>query len=137
MKSIIAAAFGSLLLLSGGSLAQQPQPFTQGAPPIKRTVLQRLDVAGTSIEVVFVKVEISANSRIDRHTHPGPVMAHVVEGRSAIVFDGEAPRWYSVGESFQIEGGRIHAEVTEASPVSLLVVFTVEKGKPLAAPAPN
>jgi quercetin dioxygenase-like cupin family protein len=136
VKALFAASLAALAVLCVPSLAQSP-PIVQGAGPIKRTILSRQDVPGTNMEVVFVQVEIAANSRIDRHTHPGPVMAYVLDGRSAVAFDGEAPVWFSAGDTFKVDAGRIHAELTEQSPVRLLAVFTVPKGQPLATPAPQ
>lgn len=135
MRLTVCATLAALMLAAAPGLAQQPPAITQGVGPIKRTILARQDIAGTSFETVLVQVDIQANSRIDRHTHPGAVMAHVIEGRFALQPDGEPAAWFAPGETFKIEGGRIHAEFTETAPARILAIFTVSKGQPLATPA--
>lgn len=54
-----------------------------------------------------------------------------------MLVDGQPPRSYQAGESFVVPAGTIHdASNASSEPVRLLGVFVVEKGKPLATPAP-
>jgi len=64
--------FGMVLALHA-----QPQP-----PPIKRTILQRADVPGTNLEIIYATVEIAAGFKAGRHNHPEVAMGQVVEGTS-------------------------------------------------------
>jgi len=60
------------------SLNAQPQPSPVQSPPVKRTILQRADVPGTNLEIIYATVEIAAGFKSGRHNHPGVVIGHVV-----------------------------------------------------------
>jgi quercetin dioxygenase-like cupin family protein len=102
---------------------------------IKRTVLRKVDVPDAGYEVVFVMVEIPANTKVGRHSHPGTVFAYLFEGDYKLVMDGQAAKEYRPGETFEIAPGLVHDEQVGEKAAKALVVFTVEKGKPLASPA--
>lgn len=108
---------------------------TQQTATIKRTVLQKFEVPGSTYEVVYALVEIPANTTVGRHTHPGSVFAYMMEGDYTFIPDGQPEKTYKAGENFRIEPGVIHNEKSGTTPSKLMVVFTVEKGKPLASPA--
>jgi len=51
--------------------------------------------------------------------------------------DGQPPRKLKAGESFVVPAGIVHDAHNEGTePTRLLGVYVVEKGKPLASPAP-
>jgi quercetin dioxygenase-like cupin family protein len=114
--------------------AQTPSP-SSSIQTIKRTVLRKVDVPGANYEVVFVMVEIAANTKVGRHSHPGTVFAYLFEGDYKLVMDGQAAKEYRPGETFEIAPGLVHDEQVGETAAKALVVFTVEKGKPLASPA--
>jgi quercetin dioxygenase-like cupin family protein len=62
--------------------------------PVKRTILQRADVPGTNLEVIYATVEIAAGFKAGRHSHPGVVMAQVVEGEFWFAPDGQPEKTY-------------------------------------------
>ena len=64
---IYAALVASVLAVAPGQAQQAP---SAAAPPIKRTVLQKFDVPGTSYETVIGIAEIASSTNIGRHTHP-------------------------------------------------------------------
>ena len=77
---------------------------------------------------------LAASSRDD--IHPGPLLAYVTEGEFWYLVDGQPEKIYKVGESFQLPHSAIHNEGSAGSnPVKVMVVFIVEKGKPLVQPA--
>ena len=117
------------------SIQAQPQPAPAQAPPITRTVLQRVDVPGTNLEVIYATVEIAANFKAGRHNHPGVVIGHVVEGEFWIHVDGQPERVMRAGEALSLPDRAIHNEGSTDKPVKLNAVYVVEKGKPLASPA--
>ena len=88
----LAVAFAAAVGLTVAT-AQAP------VPPIKRTILQKMDVPGTNLETIFAVVEIAANFKAGRHTHPGNVTAYVSEGDFFITFDGQPEKVLKVGES--------------------------------------
>jgi len=127
----------AMLMLVGGvgfGHAQQPTLGTS-APNVKRSLLQKTEVPGSDHEVTVALLEVAANTRVGRHTHPGSVVGVVLEGGYTIAMDGQPEKPLKVGESVSIPSGVVHDEWTDATPAKLLVVYTLEKGKPLAAPA--
>jgi quercetin dioxygenase-like cupin family protein len=105
------------------------------APGIKRTILQRTDVAGGQ-ETVLGLAEIAPGGATGRHSHPGIETGYVLEGSATLVIDGEAPIAMTAGTSYLIPAGKVHdARNTGTVPVKVLATYVVEKGKPLAAPA--
>ena len=114
--------------------AAPPAPMTQAAPGIKRTILQRHDVPGTNMETIVALVEVAANFKAGRHTHPGNVTGVVTEGEFWMTFDGQPQKTLKAGESILVPPGTVHDEGTSDKPAKLIAVYVLEKGKPLAAP---
>ena len=128
----LAAAFVSLGIV--GSLnAQQTTP--PPLPAIKRTPLQKVDVPGSNYEVVFGIAEFVPNAKALRHSHPGTVLAYVMEGEFFMAPDGQPEKTYKAGESLQVPDRVIHSEGTTDKPAKVMAVYVVEKGKPLVQPA--
>jgi quercetin dioxygenase-like cupin family protein len=115
--------------------AQQQSPPGAATQTIKRTPLRKVDVPGTNYEVVFAMVEIASNVKVGRHSHPGTVFAYLLEGDYKLVLDGQPAKEYKAGETFEIAPGLVHDEQVGEKAAKALVVFSVEKGKPLASPA--
>jgi quercetin dioxygenase-like cupin family protein len=133
---LIFSALFALVVPNLVNAQQQLPAATQQTATIKRTVLQKWEIPGSSYEVVYALVEIPANTTVGRHTHPGSVFAYMMEGDYTFMPDGQPEKTYKTGDNFRIEPGVIHNEKSGTTPSKLMVVFTVEKGKPLASPAP-
>ncbi len=100
--------------------------------PIQRKVLQKKDLSVQGREGVMAAVEIAPGAAEGRHTHPGDVMAYVVEGTLALEVEGRPTVNLKAGDSLFIEAGKIHqGKNTGETPTKLLAAFFVEKGKPL------
>ncbi|MEA2981796.1 MAG: hypothetical protein QOF09_3619 [Alphaproteobacteria bacterium] len=129
-KSI--ATFAFLVLLGSAPHAQQAplQPS-----PVKRTILQKTDVPGTNLELIYATVEIAPGFKAGRHNHPGVVMFQVVEGDFWLAADGQEEKVFHPGESFTIPDRAIHNEGAGDKTTKISVVYAVEKGQPLASPA--
>ena len=138
---LLMTAFTSIAVAGSVGLtsAQQPTPpaATQGAANIKRTPVQKFDVPGSNMETVIAIAEIVANADIGRHTHPGIESAYLLEGDILLKVEGQADRAVKVGDSWQIPVGVIHDGKTGAKGAKVIVTYVVEKGKPLASPAPE
>ena len=132
MKTIATIAF--LILL--GSAAPQAQQAPLQPSPVKRTILQKADVPGTNLELIYATVEIAPGFKAGRHSHPGVVMAQVVDGEFWFAPDGQSDKVLKVGETLTIPDRAIHNEGATDKGVKLNVVYVVEKGKPLVSPAP-
>ena len=135
ITTIVALATVAIAALA---IAQQPAATATSPPmaPIKRTILQKADVPGTNLELIYATVEISAGFKAGRHNHPGVVMFQVIDGDFWLQLDGQPDQVFRVGESQTIPDRAVHNEGSPEKPVKINVVYVVEKGKPLAAPAP-
>jgi len=120
---------------AGIALAQQGAP-AQPTSNIKRTMLQKVDVPGTDYETMTGIAEIVPNASIGRHTHPGPETGYVIEGEMTLIVDGQPAKTVKAGESYQVPPGGIHDAKSGDKGVKVMAVYVVEKGKPLASPAP-
>lgn len=106
------------------------------APSIKRTLLQRIDL-GDGRELVLGLAEIAPGGSIGRHSHFGIETGYAISGTSSMRIDGEPEKILRAGESYVIAAGKVHdAKVVGGEPAKVLAVYVVEKGKPLATPAP-
>ncbi len=129
LARIILGTTLALFVLTGQASAQQPPAMTQGAANIKRTVLQKFDVPGTNLETVIGVAEIVPNVLIGRHTHPGVEGGYVLEGAIVLMIAGQPDKPLKAGDSYQIP-------LSVPQGAKVLASYVVEKGKPLATPAP-
>jgi len=110
--------------------------FSQN-PGLQRTVVHRSDVSVPGREAVVARVELAPAAKAGRHTHPGDEISYILEGEGEILIEGQSPRKVKAGDGFVIPAGAKHdAHNTGAQPLKLVGVYVVEKGKPLATPAP-
>ena len=130
LQKLSVAAIG-LALAAGASLL-----YAQ-ASGLTRTLLLKADVSVPGREAVVARVEVAPGAKAGRHTHPGDEISYVLEGEAQLLIDGQPARTVKAGESFVIPAGVVHdAHNTSAAPTRLVGVYVVEKGKPLASPAP-
>lgn len=128
-KTLIATLAFAALGATGALMAQ--------SSGLTRTLVGRADVSVPNREAVVARVEVAAGAKAGRHTHPGDEISYVLEGEVTLLIDGQAPRAVKAGESFVIPAGVVHDAHNESStPTKLVGVYVVEKGKPLATPAP-
>ena len=129
-KLAFSAALAIAALGSAGALMAQASGLT-------RTLVGRADVSVPGREAVIARVEVAPGAKAGRHTHPGDEISYVLEGEATLLIDGQPPRSVKAGESFVIPAGVVHdAHNDGAVPIKLVGVYVVEKGKPLASPAP-
>ena len=122
-------AAGGVLTASIGARAQ--------APGFTRTVLNRIEYPGDKMVTVQVLVEIDPNTVVARHTHPGVESAYVLEGGGLFGMKGTPDRKVGVGDTFQVAYEVPHFLNNGAAKTRVLSIYTVEKDKPLASPAPE
>ena len=107
------------------------------APAFKRTVLQQSDISVPGREVVSAVAEFDPRATPGPHTHFGEEIGYVLEGTFLIEQAGKAPVTLQAGGSFLIPAGTVHnATNTGTGKARILATYVVEKGKPLATPAP-
>ncbi len=106
-------------------------------PAFKRTVLQQADISVPGREVVSAVAEFDPKATPGMHTHFGEEIGYVIEGTFLIEQAGKPPVTLQAGGSFLIPAGTVHnATNTGAGKGRILATYIVEKGKPLATPAP-
>jgi quercetin dioxygenase-like cupin family protein len=127
-KTLITAAAVAVTAIAVSAVAQQSG--------IKRTPLQTVDYPA-GYNVVSVIAEIPAGACAGRHIHPGVESTYVMEGSGILKVMGQPDRTVKAGDSFQIPPGVPHDGcVPPGGTFKILATYIVEKGKPLAAPAP-
>jgi quercetin dioxygenase-like cupin family protein len=124
-KSLIIAAIVAPVVVS--AIAQQPA--------IKRTPLQTVDFPA-GYNVVTAIAEVPAGSCAGRHTHPGVESSYVMEGPVVVKIEGKPDQTFKTGDSFQIPVNAVHDACGVGGGFKVLGTYIVEKGKPLASPAP-
>ncbi|HLK83840.1 MAG TPA: cupin domain-containing protein [Xanthobacteraceae bacterium] len=123
---IIAAAVAPVVAVS--ALAQQSG--------IKRTPLQTVDFP-PGYNVVSAIAEVAPGNCAGRHTHPGAESSYVIEGALVLKVAGKPDQTLKAGDSFQIPPNTPHDACTVPGQVfKVLGIYIIEKGKPLASPAP-
>ena len=106
-------------------------------PAFKRTILQQRDLSIAGHEVVTAVAEFPPNAVAAPHTHFGEEIGFVVEGAIVVEQQGEAPKTVTAGQTFFIPAGAVHgARNSGPQPARVVTTYIVEKGKPLATPAP-
>jgi quercetin dioxygenase-like cupin family protein len=118
------------------SAQQAPLPITQQGQNIKRTPLQKFEVPGTNYETIIGIAEIVPNVNIGRHTHPGLESGYVLEGEMTLIIEGQPPLPLKAGDSYKVPPSAIHDGKTGDKGAKVIATYIVEKGKPLATPAP-
>ena len=104
-------------------------------PPMKRTPLKRADLTGVDgKEVLVTLIEAQPGAEFPPHIHYGDEFAYVIEG-SIDGFIEQTPNALNAGEAFHAPREKVHGgKVTGTTPVKLLAVHIVDKGKPLMEP---
>ena len=108
------------------------------AQEFKRAVLQRTDVPMSAPhETVVGTAEIIPGGTTGRHTHPGVEMMVAVEGDMDAFIEGQEPVRLKAGDSIIIPHGKVHVvRNVGVVPAKVVATWMVEKGKPMATPAP-
>lgn len=129
MNKRTAVGLALALALAGALVAQNPA--------IKRKVVKTGDLSVPGREAVIASVEIAPGGTAGRHTHPGEEISYVTAGEGEILMEGKPPLKVKAGDGFIVPAGTRHdARNTGTQPMRLVAVYVVEKGKPLATPAP-
>ena len=101
----------------------------------KRTVVQQGDLSTPGREVVQALVEFQPGGSPGRHTHPGEEVGYIIEGTFSIEQGDKPAVTLKAGQGFVIPAGQVH-NATSTGAGKILATYIVEKGKPLATPAP-
>ena len=101
---------------------------------IKRTVIRSIDfpVGYTTVTAI---VDLAPGSCSGRHTHPGIDSGFVMQGDFVLKIDGKPEQTFKAGESFETSPLTPH-DACSISGAKLVDTWVIERGKPLASPAP-
>jgi quercetin dioxygenase-like cupin family protein len=124
------------LVIGGAAWAQGQMAPPAQTPGIKRIPLQKFDVPPGERETVTAIAEIAPNTGVARHTHPGPEVDYVLEGDLTLTVEGQPPKALKAGDSSYIPAATPHTAQSGPNGAKVLATYIVEKGKPLASPAP-
>ena len=106
-------------------------------PALTRTIVTRGDVSVPNREAVIARVEVAPGGVAGWHTHPGDEISYVIEGEATLLIAGQPPRKVPAGAGFVIPAGVVHNAINDGATATKLVgIYVVEKGQPLASPAP-
>src|SRR5262245_26643213 len=130
MSKIVAACAALVAFAALATADAQVQPTPVAPSPVKRTILQKTDVPGTNLELIYATVEIAAGFKAGRHSQPGIAMAFVVEGEVWFQPGGQPEKVLRAGEALTPPDRAIHNEGALGQPVKLTAVYVLEKGKP-------
>ena len=126
MSKVLAIACITVLAISASAIAQQTG--------IKRTVIRTFDYPPGYTTITGI-VELAPNTCSGRQTHPGIDSGYVMEGDFVLKIDGKPEQTFKVGDSYQTLPQEPH-DACSVSGNKLLDTWVMEKGKPLASPAP-
>jgi quercetin dioxygenase-like cupin family protein len=101
---------------------------------IKRTVVRTIDFPAGYTTVTAI-VELAPGSCSGRHTHPGIDSGFVMQGDLVLKIDGKPEQTFKAGDSFETSPQIIH-DACSLSGAKLIDTWVIERGKPLASPAP-
>jgi quercetin dioxygenase-like cupin family protein len=133
MSRRIMRSFATLLLLAAALISAGQTAHAQ--QQIQRKMLLQQDLNFPGLQMVMTLVEIPAGVREVRHTHPGVLGIHVLEGTLVLEHEGRPTATYKTGDSLYVEAGKIHQGINSSNaPVKLMTTLVAEKGKPLNTP---
>ena len=126
MMKVLAIACLTLQASVGSAIAQQAG--------IKRTVLRSIDFPAGYTTVTAI-VEIAPGACAGRHTHPGVDSGYVIQGDFVLKVDAKPEQTFKAGDSFETQPLMPH-DACSVSGTKLVDTWVIERGKPLASPAP-
>ncbi len=133
---IIAATLGVVVGIGLDRVVTAEQPALVASSGVKRTMLQTVDVPGsTTHQVVMAVAEIAPGTNAGPHRHPGIEIGYLLEGTVEMSHEGKPMASAKTGDSFKNELQAVHdVKNVGKTPARVLAVYIVEKGKPLAEP---
>ena len=101
------------------------------APAVVRKVLMQEDAPGGQT-LSTVEVTIPVGGREGKHTHPGPLIVHVISGAFSLDYEGKPNITYKAGETFLAEPGHVHEGINMGTvPAVGIATLVTPKGGPL------
>ncbi len=121
----------SIILLCALSAA------ASAAGKIERKLLKQTDLAGKpGTIVIMTELVAHPGAILPKHRHPGDAFLYVLQGGQTQAAGGEITEM-AAGASLYFPRGKVHGGfvVVGDTPIKVLTVHIVDKGKPLVLPA--
>jgi len=104
---------------------------------VHKTALQDVPFPPPQYHTTTIRTLVDRGGVVEPHTHPGVEMGYVLGGHAVLKINGRPPRALSAGDSFAVPARTIHSvENTGPGALTMLSTYVVEKGQPIASPAP-
>lgn len=132
LRLIACAALLITMLAPGMATAKD---VLQSALP-KPTMLQNLGLLNTPYIISLQKIHLNPDESRPRHIHTAPKVAYVLEGDVTFVVDGQPPKTFRAGESYQLQAFTSHTMKSGPAGATVLVTWLAEKNKPLSVLVP-
>ncbi|SRR5260370_22009806 len=100
-------------------------------------LLLRKDIssyAGRDLVLTVRELEFPPSAQGEKHRHPGPVVACVLEGSLEVALEGQEPKMYGPGQCFSEEPHQLHLysrNLSKTAPVRLISYILSRNGEPL------
>jgi quercetin dioxygenase-like cupin family protein len=136
------AGFASCAICAVAGFAATDASAAEGAPlavtsGITRKILSQMDGPMPGYVTIIVESEVEPGVTVARHTHPGIESGYLIEGSLDLPIAGQPTRTLKPGDGFQIPPETPHAGGKPGDKKTRITsTYVVEKGKPLATPAP-
>ena len=133
-RIVLAVLAGIVLGITGHALVGAQPPVQLAG--IKQTMLVRTDLTGVEgKEILMGVLEVAPGASIPRHIHHGQELVYVLEGTGATDVEGQPTKEVKAGDHlhrpYQVPHDFRNVGTT---PVKVVSVFVVDKGKPLVVP---
>lgn len=135
---VVALIVGVAVGFAGHALVSAQAPAPTLPPGIKNTPLLRTDLTGVEgKEIIMGVLEVAPGASIPKHIHHGQELVYILEGTGATDVQGHPTQTVKAGDHlhrpFQVPHDFKNVGST---PVKVVSVFIVDKGKPLIVPVP-
>ncbi len=137
MRNLASWSWFLAAALSGCAAPQrgvaEPRAAGGGKPAVERKIVERSPIEGTDEELDLMLATFPPGAASPPHMHPVVGLNYIVEGVAESQYEGEAPKSYAAGETYQDPPNRKHLVFRNKSatqPLRFLVAFRIKKGAP-------
>lgn len=103
------------------------------AEPVPQTkVLQRISIPQSPYQMGMGITEFAPNATKAAQKQTGPELCYVLEGEITFMVEGQAPRKFKAGDSYQNLPNLVHWTKAGPSGAKILATWALQPGKPFA-----
>jgi quercetin dioxygenase-like cupin family protein len=129
--------FAACALCAAGDILSADNGARAEAKAITVTELNRISYPDDKTVTVQALIEFEPNVSNARHTHPGLENAFIIEGGGIFRMKGAADREIGPNDGYQVPRETPHQLQNGPKKTRMLVVYVVDKDKPLSSRAPE